>query len=195
VIGRDHLLTALSDNVEVAQGLFRLLLGRPRARRWAIVHPSDSLGDPAVPVTVPLQAADKMRLLRRTPLFSHALVTQLLELSAVAREMAVSAGTVLCDAGDEPAIVQVISGELVLEGGNAAPLVAGPGATVGMSETLAGEPFHRRVTSRGEGLVLRLDRAALFDVAADHVGVLQGLFSALLLQAEESVPEATARSS
>jgi hypothetical protein len=51
------------------------------------------------------------------------------------------------------------------------------------------------VTSRGEGLVLRLDRAALFDVAADHVGVLQGLFSALLLQAEESVPEATARSS
>jgi hypothetical protein len=36
-------------------------------------------------------------------------------------------------------------------------------------------------------LVLRLDRAALFDVAADHVGVLQGLFSALLLAEDVSV--------
>ena len=186
VIGRDHLLTALSDNVEVAQGLFRLLLSRPQARRWPIVHWPDGVGDLAVPA-VPLQAADKLRLLRRTPLFSRALVTHLLELAAVAREMAVSPGMVLLDASDEPAILHVIAGEVRLEGGGAAPLVAGPGATVGMSETLAGELFNRSVTARGEGLVLRLDRTALFDVAADHVGVLQGLFSALL-QADVHVP-------
>ena len=39
---------------------------------------------------------------------------------------------------------------------------------------------------------MRLDRTALFDVAADHVGVLQGLFSALL-QAEEKLPATTVR--
>ena len=115
LIGRDHLLTALSDNVEVAQGLFRLLLDRPQARRWRIVHPPDALGDPAVPATVPMSAADRMRVLRRTPLFSEALVTQLLELAAVSRDMAVSPGMVLFDASDEPAIVHVIAGELVLE--------------------------------------------------------------------------------
>jgi hypothetical protein len=56
-----------------------------------------------------------------------------------------------------------------------------------MAETLAGDPLSRRVTGRGQVLVLRLDRAALFDVAADHVGVLQGLFSALLLAEDVSV--------
>ena len=99
---------------------------------------------------------------------------------------------VLFDASDEPAIVHVIAGELVLEGGGAAPLVAGPGATVGMTETLAGEPFNCRVVARSEGLVVRLDRTALFDVAADHVGVLQGLFSALL-QAEDQPPATPVR--
>jgi CRP-like cAMP-binding protein len=194
VIGRDHLLTALSDNVEVAQGLFRLLLDRPQTRRWRTVHPPDGLGDPAVPLTVPMSAADKMRVLRRTPLFSQALVTHLLELAAVAHEMVVSPGMVLFEASDEPAIVHVIAGELVLDGGGAAPLVAGPGATVGMTETLAGQPFNCRVTARAEGLVVRLERTALFDVAADHVGVLQGLFSALL-QAEEDLPATSVRGS
>ena len=194
LIGRDHLLTALSDNVEVAQGLFRLLLDRPQARRWRIVHPPDGLGDLAVAATLPMSAADRMRVLRRTPLFSQALVTHLLELAAVAREMTVSPGMVLFDASDEPAIVHVIAGELVLDGGGDAPLVAGPGATVGMTETLAGQPFNCRVRARTEGLVVRLDRTALFDVAADHVGVLQGLFSALL-QAEEKLPATTVRGS
>jgi ATP:ADP antiporter, AAA family len=186
LIGREHLLTSLSDNVEVAQGLFRLLLGRPHARRWPVVHRPEGIGDLASAVSVPLSGADKMRLLRRTPLFERALVTQLIELAGVAREIAASTGTVLCEASDEPAILHVISGELLLEGESVEPLVAGPGATIGMAETLAGDPLNRRVTVRNQVLALRLDRAALFDVAADHVGVLQGLFSALLL-AEEAV--------
>ena len=120
-------------------------------------------------------------------------MTQLLELAAVARDMVVSPGMVLSDASDEPAILHVIAGELLLERGGTEPLVAGPGATVGMCETLAGEPFNCRVVARGEGLVVRLDRTALFDVAADHVGVLQGLFSALLQADDHDAPATPVR--
>jgi CRP-like cAMP-binding protein len=185
-IPRDHFLTVLSDNVEVAQGLFRLLLERPQARRWRIVCAPPAGADRVAPSGVPLQAADKMRLLRRIPLFSRALVTQLLDVVGVARETPLRRGQVLLEATDEPAMLHVLDGELLVEGGGAEPIVAGPGSTVGMAETLAGEPLHRRVTARGEGLVLRLDRAAFYDVAADHVGLLQGLFSALL-QTEDDV--------
>ena len=187
VIGRDHLLTALSDNVEVAQGLFRLLLGRPHARRWPLVHRPEALGELALAATVPMSAADKMRVLRRTPLFERALVTQLIELAAVAREIAAPAGTLLCEASDEPAILHVIAGELLLDREGVEPQFAGPGATIGMAETLAGDPLNRRVTARDQVLILRLDRAALFDVAADHLGVLQGLFTVLLLADDVAV--------
>ena len=194
VIGRDHLLTALSDNVEEAHGLFRLLLGRPHLRKWPVIHRPDVVGDLAAATTIPLSAADKMRVLRRMPLFERALVTQLIELAGVAREIAAPAGTVLYEPSDEPAILHVISGELLLAGESVEPLVAGPGATVGISETLAGDPLNRRVTARDQVLMLRLDRTALFDVAADHVGVLQGLFSVLLLNDDGSVaPVRTAR--
>jgi AAA family ATP:ADP antiporter len=192
VIGREHVLTVLSDNVEVAQGLFRLLLARPQARRWRIVHPPAVPGDYAPPAGAPLPAADKMRLLRRTPLFSRALVTQLLDLATVVRETPIAPGRLLLDASDEPAILHVVSGELLLEEDGAEPVVAGVGSTVGMTETLAGEPFNRRVTGRSEGVVLRLDRTALFEVAADHVGLLQGLFSALLQADEEAAAPAAA---
>jgi ATP/ADP translocase/HEAT repeat protein/CRP-like cAMP-binding protein len=188
-IPRDHFLTVLSDSVEVAQGMFRLLLGRPQARRWRIVYTPTTVDDRA-PAVQPLQAADKMRLLRRMPLFSRALVTQLLDVVAVARETPLRRGLVLLEANDEPAILHVIAGELLLEGEGAEPIIAGPGSTVGMSETLAGEPLHRRVTARGEGVVLRLDRGVFYDVAADHVGLLQGLFSALL-RTDEDVPALT----
>jgi CRP-like cAMP-binding protein len=134
-----------------------------------------------------MSGADKMRVLRRTPLFERALVTQLIELAGVAREIAAPRGTVLCEASDEPAILHVISGELLLDGESVEPLVAGPGATIGMAETLAGDPLNRRITARDQVLILRLDRAALFDVAVDHVGVLQGLFTVLLLAEDVSV--------
>ena len=105
----------------------------------------------------------------------------------MAREIAAPTGTVLCEASDEPAILHVISGELLLEGESIAPLVAGPGTTIGMAETLAGDPLNRRVTARDQVIIVRLDRAALFDVAADHLGVLQGLFSVLLTAEDISV--------
>jgi hypothetical protein len=74
----------------------------------------------------------------------------------------------------------VLTGEVQLEATAADPIVAGPGSTIGMPETLAGVPLGRRATVTREGQAVRLDHDELFDVLADHIDLLQSLFSGLL---------------
>ena len=62
-----------------------------------------------------------------------------------------------------------------------------PGSTIGVSETLAGVSLGRRATVTADGQALRLDHDELFDVLADHIDLLQGLFSGLL-QANQAEP-------
>jgi CRP-like cAMP-binding protein len=57
---------------------------------------------------------------------------------------------------------------------------ATPGDVIGMYETLAGAKLDAAVTAHGEAHLLRLDRAALFELLADHTDLLQGVFSILL---------------
>jgi hypothetical protein len=59
-------------------------------------------------------------------------------------------------------------------------MVAPPGATIGVADTLAGTASGWRATVTRDGQVLRLDRDELFSVLADHVDLMQGLFSGVL---------------
>ena len=83
--------------------------------------------------------------------------------------------------GDTPAIYILLDGELSLEpvaGGE--PAFAKAGDCIGVYETLGGSEstgWKAHVT-RG-GTALRVEREALFDLLADHIDLLQGLFSAL----------------
>ena len=93
-------------------------------------------------------------------------------------------GEVLFGAGDAPAIHIVLDGELTLEpmdGGT--PLSAGRGDCTGVYETLGCQDASgwRGHVTRG-GLALRVEREALFDLLADEIDLLQGLFSALQRQ-------------
>jgi hypothetical protein len=63
-----------------------------------------------------------------------------------------------------------------------------PGETVGVFETLVGGAAGLRATVAVSGAVLRIEREDLFDQLADHVDLLQGIFSALLRA--ESAPAA-----
>ena len=68
-------------------------------------------------------------------------------------------------------------------------MIARPGSTIGVSETLAGVSLGRRATVTADGQALRLDFTELFDVLADHIDLLQGLFSGLLQASQsEAVP-------
>jgi HEAT repeat protein/CRP-like cAMP-binding protein len=176
---RDQFLTMLSDNIVLAQGLFRMLLDTPKARQWRTVYSPPGAG-PATPQSLPLLPLEKVLLLRQNPLLARATVGQLLDLAAITREVPLTAGIVLFTETDQPAVYLVLRGDVRLEADAAAPLTAGPGSTIGVAETLAGVSLGRRATVTGAGQALRLDHDELFDVLADHIDLLQGLFSGLL---------------
>ncbi len=179
-LGGGEFLTMLSDNIVLAQGLFRMLLDRPSARSSRIVHTPPSQAGSAEPRGLSLQPIEKVLMLRQNPLLRRATVSQLLDLVAVTRDVALTAGSVLFTETDQPAVYHVLTGEVGLETDRTQALVAGSGCTIGLSETLAGVPLGCRATVRRAGQALRIDRDDLFDVLGDHIDLLQGLFSGVL---------------
>jgi AAA family ATP:ADP antiporter len=172
-IAADDFMTMVSDNVLLAQSLFALLLANDR---------------PRLPFAQPRLAADHAspgavhaaRLLRHDPLLSRASATQLLALTSAAPEVPLKSGVVLFDVGTPPAVYQIVQGEVVLEHPAAGPQLAAAGATIGVADTLAGTTSGWRATVSKDGRALRLDRDELFAVLADHVDLMQGLFSGVL---------------
>jgi ATP:ADP antiporter, AAA family len=173
-IAADDFMTMVSDNVLLAQGLFALLLANDRPR-LPFTAPPRALADHRSP-----GAAHAARLLRQDPLLSRATAAQLLALTAVAPEVPLKAGTVLFDVGTPPTVYQIVQGEVLLEHPGADPIVAPVGATIGVADTLAGTGSGWRATVSTDGRALRLDREELFSVLADHVDLMQGLFSGVL---------------
>jgi len=185
-LGEDEFLTMLSDNVALAQGLFRMLLESPKTQQWRTVFTPRATRD--TPHRLPLAPLEKVLLLRHNPLLERATVGQLLDLVTIAREQSLPKGVALFAETDSPAIYVVLDGDVRLDGGPTGPAIAGPGSTIGVPETLAGVPIGRRAVVAREGQALRLDHDDLFDVLGDHVDLLQGLFSGLLRARQASAP-------
>jgi CRP-like cAMP-binding protein len=171
-------LMMVSDNVLMAQGLFRLLLSEPVQRL------RDTTASPYAAARAGLLGSS--RLFRRDPLLAGATAAQLLALRAAASEVPLAAGTVMFDIGSPPATYQIIEGEVRLEASDQAPVVVAHGATFGVADTLAGTPSRWRGVATASGRAVRLDRDDLFTVMADHVDLMQGLFrEALRLRDQE----------
>jgi CRP-like cAMP-binding protein len=173
-IAADDFMTMVSDNVLLAQSLFTLLLANDRPR-LPFAQPARVVPDRESP-----GAVHAARLLRQDPLLSRASATQLLALTAIAPEVPLKAGTVLFDVGTPPAVYQIVQGEVVLEFPGTNMAVAPAGATIGVADTLAGTTSGWRATVSKDGRALRLEREELFSVLADHVDLMQGLFSGVL---------------
>jgi CRP-like cAMP-binding protein len=137
----------------------------------------------------PIQAVDRALLLRHDPLLARASAAQLLALIQVATEVPLTQGAVLFDSNAQPAIYQVVQGELVVESDNRDPVVVSAGATIGVAETLAGVPSGIRAVVRQPGRAIRVDRENLFNVLTDHVDLMQGLFNGVItLRRSEPTP-------
>jgi AAA family ATP:ADP antiporter len=184
----DQFLALLSENVELAEGLFRTLIASHRLTTGhTLVRGSAS----SVPVPAgsadpggvarDLQTVDRLLLLQASPLFAHATATQLWRLTAIARPLTLQPGKPVFERGGEASILIVLSGSLSVDSPNGSG-VATAGDVVGMYETLAGVKLDATVAAKSESHVLRLDRAALFELLADHTDLLQGVFSTLLRQ-------------
>jgi ATP/ADP translocase/CRP-like cAMP-binding protein len=172
-------LTMLSDNIAMAQGVFRLLLqGLETGRSDRAV----AAGAPGALSRPPATAVEKALLLRQSPLLARATVEQLLDLAVVTREVALTAGGVLIGERDEPAVIWVLEGEvrLIRPGDEAEGDAIGAGSRFGLVETLTGQPLPYRVGVTRDGVALRIDHDDLFAVLGDHMDLLQGVFGGVL---------------
>jgi ATP:ADP antiporter, AAA family len=174
-------LTMLSNNILMAQSLFRLLLGQsPYRLRTAMAFPDRVSATRA-------GSSGSERLFRQDRLLAGATAAQLLALRASACEVMLSSGALVFDVDAPPATYQILEGEIRLESPDQAPILASAGATFGVADTLAGTPSGWKAVVTAKGRALRLDRDDLFAVMADHVDLMQNLFTeALRLRDRES---------
>jgi hypothetical protein len=173
--------------------VFRMLLDTHGGMAWGKVLRDVAHPPSAARLRDGLQTIEKVLVLEEMPVFSRASSDQLAALAVITREVKLVEGEVLFGAGDAPAIHIVLEGELSLEPMNGGtPLSAGPGDCTGVYETLGGldQTGWRGHVTRG-GVALRVEREALFDLLADQIDLLQGLFSALQRQATPQAPRQT----
>ena len=133
-----------------------------------------------------LQPVDLVLLLQSSPLLARATTTQLLALARTARPVTLTRGDDPL-VGLEPSILVVLSGAVSVERGGNAPVTADSGDLVGVAETLSGFQFANKTAVVADGTALRFTRADLFDLLADNIDLLQGIFSGLL-RARTSAP-------
>ena len=157
------------------RAIFRALLEDSGANGWVL--------RPRRPVDAPggthAQTLEAVHVLEASPLFARATPDQALRLAGIAREVPLAPGSTLFDEADPAALYVVASGAATVEPEGAPALQAGPGATLGVREALAGVSGGK---ARGEanGVALRLDGEALLEILAGDSALLQGVFGALL---------------
>ncbi|HJU43190.1 MAG TPA: Npt1/Npt2 family nucleotide transporter [Vicinamibacterales bacterium] len=178
---RDQFLALLSENVELAEGLFRNLIESHRLTSGRTLIPGTLPEDMRIRAREDRHAVDRVLLLQSSPLLAHATAAQLWRLAAIARPIKVAPGKTILERSGEASILIVLSGSLNVESPSSTA-TANEGDVIGMYETLAGVRIDARVSAETESHVLRLDRAALFELLADHTDLLQGVFSMLLRQ-------------
>ena len=177
---QDEFLTLAFDNIDVAHGLFRLVLsnrgGVDLSGVTKGIMPDVSAGQ----ASDGLQPMERALLLQASPLTAGATTAQVMRLAMIAREVPLTAGSVLVQETDDPAIYLVVSGALRIDAPGAQPQTARTGDAVGLYETLTDTRFEARVTVVEPGVALRIDDRDLFDLLAADVELLQGMFRALL---------------
>jgi ATP:ADP antiporter, AAA family len=187
----EQFLSLLSENTDLAQGIFQQLLEMhgttaPQRVLSGVVRPPQ-----ATRFKDGLEPIEKVLLLEEMPVFSRATSEQLALLAGITQEVKLSENELLFREGDAPAIYILLDGELSLEpvaGGE--PLFAKAGDCIGVYETLGGAESTgwKAHVVRG-GVALRVEREALFDLLADHIDLLQGLFSALQRRQQMAVAQ------
>jgi AAA family ATP:ADP antiporter len=183
----EEFLSLLSENVEIAQGIFRLMVERRGRPGWhTVMHGSIPQSLRAKIDAGALQPVDSILLLQSSPVLARATAAQLVGLAEIAHPVDLVPGADPLT-GSEPSILVVLSGQLRIEREGADAEIAGAGDGIGIYETLAGlvHPVRAEVVTAGRGL--RFIRSEVLDVLADDVGLLRGIFSGLL-----RVPEAAA---
>ncbi len=182
VLTNDEFLALLSENVELAEGIFRLMIHTHQLGVGHTLIHGTVAPELKARVSAELQPVDRMLLLQSSPLLAHATAAQLWRLSAIARPVTLAANTAAIARGGEAAILIILGGSLRVDTPDGQSATATAGDVIGMYETLGGLRFDADVTVLATVTALRLERDSLFELLADHTDLLQGVFSILLRQ-------------
>jgi len=171
----EEIQALLADNSDLVPGLFQMLCqGSQSARVVVKGHPS-----PNMPGDGNLNPIEKGLVLKSIPVFSQVSPDEIIALGSVASEVSLAAGSDLFTETDLPAIFALVSGEVLVEGRSASPILAGPSDVIGIYETLAGIDFEFHARIIKDGIALRIDREDLFDLLGQRSALLRQVFGAL----------------
>ena len=178
VMPAEEFRTLLGANIELAQGLFRMLLTPSGA--------DDRVSSEGRPASFhyeqrerPLTNVEKVLCLQTIPILSHATAEELYEVAAITREIPLKAAENLFTPGAPAWILLLLSGAIELESAAGSKAGAGAGSSIGVRETLAGASFAETARVVESGRALQVEREPLFDLLADRMDLLQGMFSAV----------------
>lgn len=178
-IPAEEFLTLLSENVDLARGLFRLLLDEGRHQNLPVIF-REAVSLQRVEPNGELSAVQKSLLVQDFPLFRRATAEDLLALAATTRKTALVAGRPLFEEADPPAMHFILSGSVnLVNPATGTRLQAGPGDVTGARELLAGIRAGWRAEVAEEGEALRLENEDFLSLLADHPELLHVLFAAL----------------
>ncbi|MCA1583210.1 MAG: MFS transporter [Acidobacteria bacterium] len=176
----EEFLSLLSENVEIAQGIFRLLIETKGRPEWRTVMHGRLAPEIQSRVEGGLDALDRVLLLQSSPLLARATAPQLLRLASIARAIPLEKGADPFGGGSQAALLIVLSGGVKVELPGSESDLAEAGDALGIYETLGGSPLVAKAEVTVQGSALRFARADLFDLLADNIDLLQGIFSGLL---------------
>jgi len=177
VMPAEEIRTLLAANIELAQGLFRMLLG-PSGKQERAAYAGRAPSFRYDEREAPLKTVEKVMYLQTVPILSHATAEELYEVAAIAREIALVEPEILFSAGAPASIVLLLSGSIEISSAEGNDKVEA-GACIGVRETLAGASFLETARIVASGKALQIDRDPLFDLLADRMDLLQGVFSAV----------------
>ncbi len=177
VMAAEEFRTLLAANIELAHGLFRMLLESPEADEP--VSPGRAPLVRYEPRETPLSTVEKVMYLQAVPILSHATAEELYEVAAITRAISLQAQESFFTPGTIASITLLLSGEVELTSPGGTKTRAGAGTAIGVRETLAGASFADTARVVEPGSALQIDREPLFDLLADRMDLLQGVFAAL----------------
>jgi CRP-like cAMP-binding protein len=191
----------LAANIELAQGLFRTLLGskkeNPVDREAGADGPSvlemsvsressdSSVESRAGPVSVAfdgdeLNPVDRALRLQSVPILSYATGEELYELGVISREKRVASGDNLFVEGQAASIILPLTGTVAISSPSGDNVrTVRPGQCLGVRETLAGSTWEFRGAAESPVRALIIERESLFDLLADRTNLLQSIFSSV----------------
>ena len=179
-ITTEHFLSLLAENVDLAEGIMRWLIGGRERLQERVLLRGDLTPEVQRKVAAGLQPVDRALLLQASPLLARATGAQLLRLAASAQPIVLKPGVdPLADFAEASTLV-VLTGTVTITAPDGSTSAADSGDVIGMYQTLGGKPIPGTLEAATEGTALRFTRGDFFDVLADDTALLQAVFSGLL---------------